>query len=113
PEEVGRRGRDPDVLTPRPALHRQDQHLGDETEPEAEQQHVPGHGGCAVPADIRDSRKAVPATTDSPMTGKCRYRPVLAISRPDPTVDTVMPTVIGSSSRPDRVGLTPTVIWRN
>ena len=49
----------------------------------------------------------------SPAIGKRLYRPVLAMLRPDRVVDRVTPPIMGTSSNPAFVALTPAAAWRN
>ena len=69
------------------------------------------------------NREGWPATTASsasaavisprPASGKRFQRPVRAILRPASVVETVIASIIGTSSSPARVGLAPVVVWRN
>src|SRR6185437_14961403 len=66
-----------------------------------------------VPGVMR-LRSSMPSDiTAVPSTGKILYRPLRLMSCPETIDVTSMPTIIGSISSPDAVGLTPFTTWRN
>ena len=66
--------------------------------------------GVATPSRVNSAMPA--AMTSVPATGNHLYRPNRLISCPDTIEVKMMPTIIGSISRPDAVGVSPLTICR-
>ena len=108
-EERGARGRDAEIGVVDRVLHRDDQHLHDHAEPEAEHEHVAAARQVLGVRVERREQRAGRAVIDRRAGDRERpcSGPVRLMIWPEAIEVTSMPTIIGSSCSPDAVGRTP------